>query len=50
MSKEKFLAKWRTDYTFRAEMKAKGIRVIQDNVCFFNLDGTLKNIAGTYVK
>lgn len=50
MSKVDFLKKWREDYTFRAEMRARGIEVIQDNVIFFNPDGTLKAIAGAYVK
>jgi hypothetical protein len=50
MSKEKFLAKYRTDYVFRAECRAKGIRVIQDNVIFFNPDGSVKYVAGAYVQ
>jgi hypothetical protein len=49
MSKVDFLRKYRNDYVFRAEMRAKGIKVIQDNVIFFNPDGTVKAIAGAYV-
>lgn len=50
MSKKEFLKRWRTDRDFRFDMKLKGIRVIQDNVLFFNPDGSLKAIAGTHVK
>lgn len=50
MSKVEFLKKWNSDFAFKAEAKAKGIRVIQDNVFFFNPDGTLKAIAGKYVQ
>jgi hypothetical protein len=50
MSKEKFLAKYRADFAFRAECRAKGIRVIQDNVIFFNPDGSVNHVAGAYVK
>jgi hypothetical protein len=50
MSKEKFLARYRTDFTFRAECRTKGIQVIQDNVIFFNPDGSVNHIAGAYVK
>lgn len=49
MSKVDFLKKFREDYAFRAEMRAKGIRVIQDNVIFFNEDGSVKYVAGKYV-
>lgn len=49
MSKAKFLEKYRNDYVFRAEMRAKGIRVIQDNVIFFNPDGTVKYVANNYI-
>jgi len=49
MNKVEFIKKWRTDYIFRSDMKAKGIRVIQDNVIFFNPDGSIKAIAGEYV-
>jgi hypothetical protein len=50
MRKADFLRKYRNDYVFRAECKAKGIKVIQDNVIFFNPDGSVKAIAGAYVK
>jgi hypothetical protein len=50
MSKEVFLKKYRSDYVFRAECRAKGIEVIQNNVIFFNPDGTINHIAGAYVK
>ena len=50
MKKAEFLRKYKNDYVFRADMRRKGIRVIQDNVIFFNPDGSLKEIAGTYVK
>lgn len=50
MSKVEFLRKYRNDYAFRAECKAKGIKVIQDNVIFFNPDGTIKAVAGAYIK
>ena len=46
MCKVEFLRKYRNDYAFRAECKAKGIKVIQDNVIFFNPDGTVKAVAG----
>jgi len=49
MTKAQFLTKWRNDYVFRADMKAKGIRVIQDNVIFFNEDGTINHIASQYI-
>ena len=50
MKKAEFLRKYRNDYVFRAECKSKGIKVIQDNVIFFNPDGSVKAIAGAYVK
>jgi hypothetical protein len=50
MSKRDFLKKYRTDRDFRWDCKAKGIKVIQDNVIFFNPDGTLKAIAGEYIR
>ena len=50
MSKVDFLKKWRDDYTFRSDMRRKGIRVIQDNVIFFNEDGSVRAVAGNYVK
>lgn len=49
MSKVDFLRKWRSDWAFRFNMKQKGIRVIQDNVIFFNEDGTVREVAGQYV-
>ena len=49
MKKADFIKKFRTDFTFRTECRAKGIQVIQDNVIFFNPDGTIKYIAGAYV-
>jgi hypothetical protein len=50
MNKEKFLARYRTDFAFRAECRTKGIRVIQDNIIFFNPNGSVNHIAGAYVK
>lgn len=50
MSKAEFLKKYREDYIFRAEARRKGIKVIQDNVLFFNPDGSLKAIAGNYIR
>lgn len=50
MVKSEFLKRWRNDYTFRSDMRRKGIRVIQDNVIFFNDDGTVRAVAGNYVK
>lgn len=50
MKKADFIKRFKTDFVFRAEARAKGIRVIQDNVIFFNPDGSLKYIAGAYVR
>ena len=50
MSKVEFLKKYRNDFVFRAECLAKGIKVIQNNVIFFNPDGSVKAIAGAYVR
>ena len=50
MSKTEFLKKYHRDYVFRAECRRKGIKVIQDNVIFFNADGSVKGVAGAYVK
>lgn len=50
MSKVDFLKKWRNDYTFRSDMRRRGIRVIQDNVIFFNEDGTVRSVAGNYIE
>lgn len=49
MSKVEFLKKWRNDRDFKYDMMRKGIRVIQNNVIFFNNDGTVKAVAGNYV-
>jgi TnpA family transposase len=49
MSKTEFLMRWYDDRDFRFRMKKRGIRVIQNNVIFFNSDGTVKAVAGTYV-
>lgn len=50
MTKAEFLKKWYNDRDFRYDMKLKGIVVIQNNVLFFNPDGTLRAVAGNYVK
>ena len=50
MSKAEFLTKWYNDRNFKFDMMLKGVRVIQENVIFFNPDGTVKCIAGKYVK
>lgn len=50
MSKADFLSKWRSDSGFRYDMKKKGIWVIQDNVIFFNPDGSFRAIAGAYIR
>ena len=50
MKKTDFIKRFKTDFAFRAEARAKGICVIQDNVIFFNPDGSLKYIAGAYVR
>lgn len=50
MAKSEFLKRWREDYTFQSDMRRKGIRVIQNNVIFFNEDGSVKAVAGNYVK
>lgn len=50
MSKVDFLKKWRNDRDFKFDMMRKGIRVIQDNVIFFNEDGYVRAVAGNYVK
>lgn len=49
MAKAEFLKRWRNDWKFRFQMRQKGIWVIQDNVIFFNPDGTVKSVAGAYV-
>lgn len=49
MSKTEFLMRWYNDRDFRFRMKKRGIRVIQNNVIFFNSDGTVKAVAGAYV-
>lgn len=50
MSKKEFLNKWRNDYIFKTDMRAKGIRVIQDNVIFLDEAGRVKAVAGNYIK
>lgn len=50
MSKTDFLKKWHSDRNFKFDMMLKGVRVIQNNVIFFNPDGTVREIAGQYVK
>ena len=49
MKKADFIKKFNSDFVFRAECRAKGIQVIQNNVIFFNPDGSLKYIAGAYI-
>ena len=49
MKKAEFLKKWRNDRDFKYDMMRKGIRVIQNNVIFFNTDGTVKAVAGNCV-
>ena len=50
MTKKEFLKKWRSDYSFRRDMRTHGIRVIQDNVIFLNGKGSIESVAGAYVK
>ena len=50
MSKKEFLKKWRNDRGFRYDMRRKGIKVIQDNVIFFNPDGSVQAVAGAYIQ
>lgn len=50
IAKADFVKRFKEDYGFRHDMREKGIRVIGDNVIFFNTDGTIKNVAGAYVK
>jgi hypothetical protein len=50
MSKTEFLTKWRNDRDFRYDMRKKGIMVVQNNVIFFNPDGTVKAVAGAYIQ
>ena len=50
MSKKEFLKKWRNDRGFRYDMRRKGIKVIQDNVIFFNSDGSVRAVAGAYIQ
>lgn len=50
MSKREFLKKWRNDRDFRYDMRRKGIKVIQDNVIFFNPDGSIRAVAGAYIQ
>ena len=50
MSKREFLKKWRNDRDFRYDMRRKGIKVIQDNVIFFNPDGSVRVVGGAYIQ
>lgn len=50
MTKREFIKKFKEDYGFRHEMRCKGVRVVADNVIFFNSDGTIKNVAGAYIQ
>lgn len=50
MRKADFIKLWNTDFVFRNFAKNKGINVIQNNVIFFNADGSVKAIAGAYIK
>lgn len=50
MRKADFIKLWNTDFIFRNLAKNKGINVIQNNVIFFNADGSVKAIAGAYIK
>lgn len=50
MTKREFIKKFKEDYGFRHEMRCKGVRVIADNVIFFNQDGTIRNVAAAYIK
>lgn len=50
MSKVEFLKRWRSDRDFRYDMRKKGIKVIQNNVIFFNSDGSIKAVAGAYIQ
>ena len=50
MSKREFLKKWRNDRDFRYDMRRKGIKVIQDNVIFFNPDGSVRAVDGAYIQ
>lgn len=50
MSKKEFLEKWRNDRVFRNNMRKRGIKVIQDNVIFFNPDGSIRAVAGAHIQ
>lgn len=50
MTKREFLNRWRNDRDFRHSMRCKGIRVIANNVIFFNADGTVREVAGNYIR
>ena len=50
MTKREFIKRFKEDYGFRHEMRCKGVRVVADNVIFFGQDGTIKNVAGAYIK
>lgn len=48
--KADFVAKFKSDYAFRHDMRQRGVRVVGDNVIFFNSDGTVRNVAGVHTK
>ena len=50
MSKKEFLEKWRNDRVFRNNMRKRGIKVIQDNVIFFNPDGSIRAVASAHIQ
>lgn len=50
MTKKEFIKRFKEDYGFRHEMRCKGVRVVADNVIFFNQDGAVKNVAGAYIQ
>ena len=50
MSKKEFLKKWRNDRVFRYDMRRMSIKVIHDNVIFFNPDGSVGAVAGAYIQ
>lgn len=49
MAKKDFIKRYKEDWSFRWSMKQKGIYVIQNNVIFFNPDGTVKGVAGNFI-
>ena len=50
MTKREFIKRFKEDYGFRHEMRCKGVRVIADNVIFFNQDGNVRKVAGADIK